>query len=461
MNYSVISDLHIGGDTKLDIFHSQEQLAGFLKSFGDEALTLIINGDFIDFLAVEPFGEFSRDAAQQKIHSIIEAESNKVLWEGFRAFLDANTRNRIDIMLGNHDVELSFQEVQDALCAVMAKASDGDRIQFIVDRVSHQHVNVGNVSIHIEHGFQYDPYNWYDQDKLRKATLYKDSQAVFDLPVGSQLVYKALNKLTPDHPFIPLLKPETAAIYILLALAPREVSQYLGLMSGVFGKQFFNKLRMRLRGQQFAVREPINPEAGSAALNPQLTNMFVDQSLDEATLDEIEGFINTDGDVAPATQIAPSYGILSKGVAKAKLYLLRKGLEGLKLQRDTFFDVTEADDFNRALNGILDIGAKVAIMGHSHGRKMRELPSDDNKRKLLYINTGTWADLLDFELSELETDEALSQWLTKLEHKQIAPTLIFTGARLTELSGGKGVRVSLEEWKDGQSRVIKTQDVLP
>jgi UDP-2,3-diacylglucosamine pyrophosphatase LpxH len=458
VNYIVISDLHIGGGTKLDIFHAQSQLAAFLKKLGEEELTLIINGDFLDFLAVEPFAEFSRKAAEEKVHAIINAASNKVLWEGFRAFLSGNTGNRIDVLLGNHDVEISFQEVQDALSAAMAAPAEGDRVQFIVDRVSHQHVKVGNVLIHVEHGFQYDPYNWYDQDKLRKATLFKDSNFAFELPVGSQLVYKALNKLTPDHPFVPLLKPETAAIYILLALAPQEVSQHLSLMGGVFSGQFFNKLRMRLRGQQFAIPEPVNVQAGIAALNPQLTNMFTDQIMDETTLDEIEEFVAGAGR-GPAA--APAYGLLSKATEKAKLYLLRKGLEGLKRQRDSFFDVNEADDFNQALNGILDLGAKVAILGHSHSRKMRQLPSEDGKRNLLYVNTGTWADLIDFNLSELKTDEALSQWLAKLEHKQIAPTLTFTYARLQEVPGRNGVRVSLEDWGAEGTNLIQTQSVLP
>jgi UDP-2,3-diacylglucosamine pyrophosphatase LpxH len=460
MNYALISDLHIGGDTKLDIFHSEPELANFVKALGEENLTLIINGDFIDFLAVEPFGEFSRKAAQEKIERIISAPSNGVLWEGFRAFLNGNTANRIDILLGNHDVEISFQEVQDALRAVMAPATDGDRIEFIVDRVSHQQVNVGSVLIHIEHGFQYDPYNWYDQDKLRKATLFKDSKFSFDLPVGSQLVYKALNKLTPDHPFVPLLKPETAAIYILMALAPREVSQHLGMMADVFSERFFNKLRMRLRGQQFALPEAMDPQAGTAALNPQLTNLFIDPTLNEETLDEIENLIQRGDNGQTLTQVKTRPGMLSKKLTKAKLYLLRKGLEGLKLQRDTFFDVTQADEFNQALSGILDIGAKVAIMGHSHSRKMRELSSDNDQGKLLYLNTGTWADLLDFDLSQLQSDEALSQWLAQLEHKHIAPTLIFTCARLREMQNGKGVNVSLEEWRQGQLHLIKTQDVF-
>ena len=87
MNYIVISDLHIGGNTQLDIFRSQIQLADFLKSLGSFPTTLIINGDFIDFLAVKPFGVFSREAAEEKIKQIVAATPNKQVWEGFKAFL--------------------------------------------------------------------------------------------------------------------------------------------------------------------------------------------------------------------------------------------------------------------------------------------------------------------------------------------------------------------------------------
>lgn len=244
MNYVILSDLHVGGGTNLDIFHAQTPLADFLKSLGEEPLTLIVNGDFIDFLAVEPYGVFSRQAAQQKVETIIGAEGNAVLWEGFRAFLAANTANRVDILLGNHDLEIIFGEVQEALRGVMAAPGEGERVQFIIDRVSHQKVEVGHVPVHIEHGFQYDPYNWYDQDELMKATVYGSSGEKFELPVGSRLVYQTLNKLTPEHPFVPLIKPEPAVFYILLALAPKEIASHFGRAGSILSGNFFNRLKM-------------------------------------------------------------------------------------------------------------------------------------------------------------------------------------------------------------------------
>ena len=63
MQYVIISDLHIGGDNSLAIFHAQEQLGNFLRSLGNEPIALVINGDSFDFLAVEPW-EFSRTAAK-------------------------------------------------------------------------------------------------------------------------------------------------------------------------------------------------------------------------------------------------------------------------------------------------------------------------------------------------------------------------------------------------------------
>jgi hypothetical protein len=80
----------------------------------------------------------------------------------------------------------------------------------------------------------------------------------------------------------------------------------------------------------------------------------------------------------------------------------------------------------------------------------------------LYLNTGTWADLLDFDLSQLQSDEALKGWLSDLENRRVPPSLYFTFARLTELPGGRGASVSLEEWRDGQIRQVTTpQEVTP
>jgi len=248
MDYLVVSDLHIGGDADLDIFHSQAQLAGFLKSPYEGPQALIINGDFIDFLAVPPFGAFSRAAARDKIQKIVGAASNQEVWASFRAFLHANAENRIDILLGNHDVELVFAEVQEALRRVMAEPNEPHRIQFLIDRLSYPRLVVGGVNVHVEHGFQYDLFNWYDHNKLIQATENNQDGTQFELPVGSRLVYAVLNNLTRNHKFIPLLKPERAVFWLMVALAPKEVFRHIGPAATIGASAFTTSLRKYLRG---------------------------------------------------------------------------------------------------------------------------------------------------------------------------------------------------------------------
>jgi UDP-2,3-diacylglucosamine pyrophosphatase LpxH len=464
MDYLVISDLHIGGDADLDIFHSQAALAGFLNSPYDRPQTLIINGDFIDFLAVPPFGAFNRKAAQDKIQKIVDAPSNQEVWASFRVFLHAYPQNRIDILLGNHDVELVFDEVQKELRRVMAESNEGKRIRFIIDRLSYPRLVVGGVHIHVEHGCQHDRFNWYDHNKLIQATENNQDGTKFELPVGSRLVYAVLNKLTPDHPFIPLLKPEAAAFWMMAALAPKEVFKKLG-PTAVIGKSTFTaSLRKYLKGRQLggsaASPVPAAQEA-LAALQSQLAGMLFDEKLNDETVNDIEEFL-TNG--TGSEKAASGLTFAASPLLRGKLFLVRRALKRLKHDRDTFFDTTQRDEFESALDAILAANAKVAIFGHSHGRKVLTLfkkgdsPSDPlylKRPSLLYLNTGTWADLLDFDLSLLSDDEQAQRWLDDLEAGSFRPTLIYTYVRLEELPDGRGARVTLEEWRDGKAHQVE------
>lgn len=449
MRYVIISDLHIGADTKLDIFRAHAQLADFLRSQGGEPTTLIINGDFLDFLAVEPYGVFSRDAAGAKVAAIVGANSNAALWEGFRDFLRADARNRVEILLGNHDVEMIFSDVHTALREAMAPAGEGERVQFKVDHVSYLDFKVGGVPIHVEHGFQYDPFNWYDHARLLGSSLHGGGGESFQIPFGSRLVYDVLNRITPEHPFVPLIKPEPAVFYMMLALAPREVTSRLKLLPGMVMDNLLVRLHMWKTGQQFDAGVAVDREAGEEAIGPQLESMLYDASAAEPmpleVADDLFEFIETGtGDEANAF----SFGILSDARARGQLYLLRRGLQSLQDDRATFFDANQRDEFQQSLERILDMGAKVAILGHSHAMKMLPLSRvNDPGRSLLYVNTGTWANLLDFDLSKLSTDDELLAWLGQMDEGKFDPTRIFSCARLEE--SGDGVVVSLERWQDG------------
>lgn len=465
MNYIVISDLHIGGNSQLDIFRSPVQLADFLKSLNSGPTGLIINGDFIDFLAVKPFGVFSRAAAEEKIKQIVAAPPNKQVWEGFQDFLAADERNRIDILLGNHDVELVFEEVQTSLAVAMGQPQNSQRVRFLIDRLSYPRLIVGGVPVHVEHGFQYDPFNWYNHDELIQATQYKQDGTQFNLPVGSKLVYEVLNKVTPEHPYMPLLKPEAAAFWMLAALAPGQILRRGARTVAIGSGTIKTALRKYLRGAQLGPGES-DPLADLTPLQSQLAQMLFDDQLTDNTIEDLEEFIDQGtGDEKPPAGVTFAGGPLLRG----KLFFVRRALNSLKYQRDSFFDPTKSDEFQEALNKILNQRAKVALFGHSHGRKMLSLFKEGDKwaadplllktPSLVYMNTGTWANLLDFDLKVLADDEAAQQWLEDLEAGKVNPTLIFTYARLEELGSEQGVRVSLEEWRDGQSHVINAQEI--
>jgi len=462
MNYVVISDLHIGGNTNLDIFRSQTQLSGFLRSLSDGPTTLIINGDFLDFLAVEP-AHFDRESAQNKITAIINAEPNQDIWNSFRKFMTGSDhQNRIDILLGNHDVELVFEEVQQALAEVMADAADGNRIRFLIDTVSYPRLVIGGVHFHIEHGFQYDPFNWYEHSKLIEATRFQQDGSSFELPVGSEIVYAVLNRLTPNHPYMPLLKPEAAAFWMLAALAPEEIFRHAGRTAVIGSSTLKSILKKSLKGTQLAPdRAP-----GPSGLQTQLVEMLLD-GLTENTLEDLEEFIDHgQGNERPLKGLT----FASSPLLRGKLFLVRRALRSLKTQRDEFFDPTRQDHFKNTLDLLLAQGAKVALFGHSHSRKMQALYRQSSgwsadplllaAPSLLYLNTGTWANLLDFDLAVLADDEAAQEWLENLEAGNVPATLIYTYARLEELESGRGARVSLEEWHDGRARVFDSREVL-
>ncbi|GEM_PF-2758799 len=472
MQYIIISDLHIGGDNSLAICHSQAQLASFLRSLNDGPTTLIINGDSFDFLAVEPYGIFSRKAAEEKVQHIIKTPANQALWQGFKDFLAFDKKNRVEITLGNHDVEIVFDEVQEALCSAMTEEGEEDRVQFRTESVSLAGFEVGGVPVRIEHGFQFDPYNWYDLADLLSTTQNRQTGEDFTLPYGSRFVYEVLNNLTPEHPYLPLLKPEPGVFWVMLALEPRAA---LRLAKGGVGLQlnkYFNSFQSWLTGEQFA-ETPVDRLGGADAIEDQLMNMRGLSRKDKETVESLKAFIdkaqNESEKDNTENEAGVSFGIMEMidPTRRGQLALLRSRLRKLQDDRDNFFDFNNAkgDDFQRGYESIVEGGYKVAVLGHSHARKMSWLKPEDDETEnkgLLYLNTGTWANILDFDFLQLQTDDGLELWLENLKERNFTPSLVLTYARLAENTNGRGVRVSLEEWSGGkQNPVVQTQDVLP
>ena len=459
MQYVVISDLHVGAGTSLDIFRSHAALASFLRGLGSAPTRLIVNGDFVDFLAVPPFKEFSRDAAKKKVKKIIEAPVNVPVWQAFAAFLEANDENTVEVLLGNHDVELIFGEVQEALRVAMRgeKEALGARVHFHTDRLSYPLEEIGGVRVHIEHGFQYDPVNWYDRGKLSLSAQDGGDGSAFELPAGSRLVYGVLNGLTTKHPYIPLLKPEPAVFWITAA---EEGSSFLKLVKGGPGlikNTFFSKVGAWRRGTMLRAR---GGRTGTRAeeLERQLAEIFLDRSaLSDSDLEDVRKFLRHGRGDEP---FGGDGRLRPRPLRWGRFQLMRLALWWLKRSRESFFDPAQGDAFRKGLEDLFGSRVQVAILGHSHGSKMHEVADPANPaRSLLYLNTGTWADLLDFDPAILDDGDRLRAWLDTLRNGTYTPRRILTFARLAVREGRRGLTASLERWDGARAVEIDSREV--
>ncbi|EMA51949.1 metallophosphoesterase [Halococcus thailandensis] len=137
----LISDLHIGGDEQLTQVDFLDELLGFLRELeaSDEDAELIINGD--------AFGlwEFTEIEGPAKFDALLDRYPE--LFEQLRA-----TGEEVPITLipGNHDYELAaHDEYVDRLAAYNVTLEQ----EIAITR------EIGDHTIHIEHGMQEDPSN--------------------------------------------------------------------------------------------------------------------------------------------------------------------------------------------------------------------------------------------------------------------------------------------------------------
>jgi len=196
LNTLVLSDLHLGEDlaptateaTRLHVDLVERQLVQFLRHYSrrreeGRPWRLVFNGDLIDFLAItigpehpdfaflsaRPSPEEHKYGLRRTAKSavaVVEAVTRRHA-EVFRALARFLARgNRLDLVCGNHDVELTWPAVQAAFRAGIARAwsslpesqragaASGDEIARGVD--FHPWFFYDRGAVWIEHGHQFD-----------------------------------------------------------------------------------------------------------------------------------------------------------------------------------------------------------------------------------------------------------------------------------------------------------------
>jgi UDP-2,3-diacylglucosamine pyrophosphatase LpxH len=407
----VISDLHLGGPSDFQIFNSGAELKRLIDSLctisPDSKIALLINGDFVDFLAELPAMHFDPAGAIKKLNRIAKEDpSFTPVFEALKTF--ANTKNRrLIINLGNHDLELALPWVRACLLAILSGGDEAacGRITFAIDGAGFP-CQVGRATVLCVHGNEVDTWNVADYETIRRFGLEVMHGRPIDTWIpnaGSQLVIDVMNDLKRRYPFIDLLKPETqAAVPTLLALAPDQHDK-LRAIGATVRRLAWDKIK-RITG--FLGSEEADLTGRTAAAIDILATRssyvsaigvseFDRQQYAEMLLDDAEERLNRG--TSPMTLIGSDELERYLGVTSAVMKLIRgeDTAEVLRealgnLHKDRSFDPSAVDETFNLLDEQVGDGFDFLIAGHTH--LARALPR--KKRSGWYFNSGTWARLI-------------------------------------------------------------------
>jgi len=234
----IVSDLHLSEGlsadgrrfSRLESFFFDQEFSNFLgaaaadsESRGSRA-RLILNGDIFDFLATkrvpkdeEVFEGETVTATERKYG--LSTTAMKSAWKmrcivrGHRVFFDAIIQfmqrgHEVTLIRGNHDVELFWPEVQEALFQEMEVIAeeivDDEPSLNVRARMNVEHwFYLEKGRIFVEHGHQYDSGNSFrfNLAPIMPKSFDENGRPVLDYPTGSLFVRYMFNKMKLVDPF--------------------------------------------------------------------------------------------------------------------------------------------------------------------------------------------------------------------------------------------------------------------
>jgi len=438
----VISDLHLGGapsigpgtDFQMCSPLGQARLAEFIRFVKEQSgpgrrVELVINGDFVDFLAEQPFSAFtlSDEMARTKLAQAIGHTQG--VWDQLAAFVKGG--GCLTLLLGNHDLELSLPGPRREL---LDRLGGGGQVEFIYDN---QALRIGPILI--EHGNRYDGWNAVDHASLREMRSLASRQRPtdrpgnFTAPKGSQLVIDVMNEIKSQYSFIDLLKPENeAAIPLLGVLAPGYLHK-LELLVDLYKKRHrASAVKFDEQGEP-ALRDYISAEPGRLVENDSMGAFFSQQAAQPSDAEQEPAELAQTVEALRLTE--ELLGKLSQGrdeisargwfnQARGLLEVVRGGqaderrkqIEHLRQALRFFgrneprflFTDWEQPEYRKPAESAADRGFKYVVYGHTH--LLRNLPLHFGAH---YFNTGTWADLIFLPKEVFDGDETAAH--TRLE----------------------------------------------
>lgn len=212
----VISDIHLGAGVHfngkqnfLEDFHHDRELVEFLEYYSsgiyqNRPVELVINGDFLDFLAV-PFVPYFDDefwseaAALDRLKIILKAHPE--VMGAIDQFLNGK-KKKIVYIIGNHDGELVFEQVQNYLIQSLSETARANMSFYLKGEYT------PITGIIIKHGHEYEKAHQFDIQKSVVKSC--DGDKYFIPPWGSYYVTRVVNKFKEERSYINQLRPVQA-----------------------------------------------------------------------------------------------------------------------------------------------------------------------------------------------------------------------------------------------------------
>lgn len=392
----VISDLHLGGEMPspgrprgFRMCSQTAALAAFIKDLPRRAggvCELIINGDFVDFLAESHDGEYTPfiddpATAETTFRNIVASNAN--VFRELHDFVCAG--NRLTVLSGNHDIELSYPRVQTALREVLGR-SDGC-VRLLNDGRPLRLTNAV-----IEHGHLHDEWNRVTPAQLIDLIDHAQKDAV---PPGSRLVSSVMNRVKETFAFVDLLKPEQeTAVPVVLAL---DRSQLLNVGRILLLAAEARGIKRNIDAERgFVPVSAVEGEADTAAPDAaEAVAALLEQLMPGRATDFVEDIKEEAHEMVQIADLTPSEVLSAIQALSSSPRRHRALYRALHVaQRDLSFILDfEQDKRYRAACVSHDKSVELVVMGHTHLAKDVANLGRPGRR---YINTGTWADIIPF-----------------------------------------------------------------
>jgi UDP-2,3-diacylglucosamine pyrophosphatase LpxH len=229
----IISDLHLCDGTAVEDFQPDDEraLVSLLFALGrSRTATLIINGDFIDFVQVQPRPGMWRgptlDACEaeslEKLERVLRAHSP--VFDALGRFVALG--NTLRVHVGNHDIDLLWPGVQARLRERLGLTPGHPALSF-----GEAFLEAG---LYVEHGHQADPVNSFP---TQPAILHPDPQGVLRLERcwGTRFVEEFYNKIEmlDGCAMLDNVRPRMQAALIIIKHAILDRQMHATLYAGV------------------------------------------------------------------------------------------------------------------------------------------------------------------------------------------------------------------------------------